>query len=91
MLNELLAEARASRQAPVLVCASFHQRWIGLAEELVKVFPTTVFIFWTGDEIPQLPQGSGNFAALEPTWKAGEDRRWALRYRIKLGQFGATP
>lgn len=88
-LNMLLAEARQDRQAPVLVCAAFRPRWIALAEELVQRFPTTVFIFWTGDEIPALPQGSGNFAALDPAWKAGEDRRWQRRYQLKLGQFGA--
>jgi hypothetical protein len=89
-LNALLAEARRDRQAPVLVCAAFRPRWIALAEALVKVFPTTVFVFWTGNEIPQLPQGSGNFAALDPTWKAGADRLWRTRYQLKLGQFGAS-
>lgn len=90
-LNALLAEARQDRQAPVLVCAAFRPRWIALAEALVKVFPSTVFIFWTGDTIPALPQGSGNFAALEPTWDAGEDRRWRNKYQLKLGRFGANP
>jgi hypothetical protein len=87
-LRQSLAEAQRDRSAPVVVCAAFRDRWLELAAQLVKTFPTVVFVFWTGPALPLVPPGAGDCAALEPAWPAGKDRSWQLNYRLKLTQFG---
>ena len=86
-LTVQLAEARRETGAPVLVCAAYRPRWIELAAALVDRFPTTVFLFWTGNELPDMLP-AGDCAPLTPSWPAGQDREWHLAYRRKLRQFG---
>ena len=86
-LSVQLAEARRETGAPILVCAAYRPRWVELATALVARFPSAVFLFWTGDELPPvLPPG--DCAALTPSWPVGRDREWQLTYRRKLKQFG---
>lgn len=89
-LREALASAQQDRGAPVLVCAAFRPRWVELADQLVRIFPSTVFVLWTGQALPPLLPAGGDCAPLEPAWPAGRDRSWQLSYRMKLTQFGGT-
>jgi len=82
-----LAEARRETGAPILVCAAYRPRWVELATALVGRFPTTVFLFWTGSELPSLAPAA-DCTPLAPSWPAGRDREWQLTYRRKLKQFG---
>jgi hypothetical protein len=82
-----LAEERRETGVPILVCAAYRPRWVELAATLVDRFPTTVFLFWTGNDLPgALP--SGDYTPLTPSWPGGRDREWQLTYRRKLRQFG---
>ena len=86
-LSVQLGEARRETGTPIVVSAAYKPRWVELAASLVERFPTTVFLFWTGDELPAaLP--SGDCIPLAPSWPAGRDREWQLTYRRKLKQFG---
>lgn len=82
-----LAEARRETGRPILVCAAYRPRWVELAALLVDRFPTTVFLFWTGNELPD-PVPPGECTPLTPSWPAGRDREWQLTYRRKLKQLG---
>ena len=51
-LGRQLAAARKETGAPIVICAAYTPRWLTLASALVQRFPSTVFVFWTGDELP---------------------------------------
>ena len=51
-LGRQLAAARKETGAPILICAAYTARWLTLASALVQRFPSTVFVFWTGDDLP---------------------------------------
>ena len=87
-LTEQLQEARRETRAPIVVCARYTRRWVELAVMLVTRFPTTVFLFWTGDAPPAADMAGADCAVLEPSWPDGADRRWQLNYRRKLTQLG---
>ncbi len=52
-LARQLVKAREDSGAPILVCAAYTPRWLTLASALVQCFPSTVFVFWTGDDLPE--------------------------------------
>ena len=87
-LADYLAEARRVSGAPVIVCAAYTPRWVEIAAALAQRFPTTVFMFWTGDALP--PEDGPDSAALRPSWPGGEDRRWRRAYRVKLKHLGGA-
>ena len=89
-LADQLVEARRETRAPIVVCARFTRRWVELAAGLAARFPTTVFLFWTGDTAPAEEVGSADCAVLNPSWPGGADRRWQLNYRRKLKQLGGN-
>lgn len=53
-LGRQLVAARKESGAPILICAAYTPRWLTLASALVQRFPGIVFVFWTGDELPQV-------------------------------------
>jgi TIR domain len=91
-LNKRLAAARKLRQAPIIVCAAFTPRWLDLAAALVRQLPTTVFVFWTGDALPEpSTPDRDDCVALRPPWPARDDWVWLDQYRMTLQHFGGDP
>ncbi|MBL8343083.1 MAG: toll/interleukin-1 receptor domain-containing protein [Rubrivivax sp.] len=91
VLNRQLAEAREDTQAPVIVCVAYRPRWLELASELARRFPTTVFVLRTSEALQAALPDAADCVALSPTWPPGRDRDWRLSYRGKLVRFGGTP
>ena len=93
-LGRQLAVARQETGAPIVVCAAYTPRWLTLASALVQTFPSTVFVLWTGDDLPLPtdadPTTAAPAAPLQPSWPAGTDLDWWLTYNRKLQQFGGT-
>ncbi len=85
-----LAEARQDTGAPMVVCAAYTPRWAERAAALAAKFPTVVFLFWTGDDLPQATPSGTDCAALEPSLPKAHYRGWELGYRRKLKQFGGV-
>lgn len=83
-----LLVARGETGAPIVVCARYTRRWVELASLLAARFPTTVFLFWTGDSAGIEAMAGADCVVLDPSWPAGADRRWRLDYRRKMTQLG---
>ena len=91
-LNRQLEKARKERGAPVVICVAYRPRWLELAAELVKRFPTTVFVLRTADALPLIAANTGNCELLEsPLWPPGCTREMRTTYRRKIKRFGGNP
>jgi hypothetical protein len=85
-LDQQLQRARRLYRAPFIVCARYNPRWGELAAPLAARFPTVVFLFWTGNQLPEVPVGS-KCEPLHPTWPAGEDLQLRSDYKTILQYF----
>lgn len=87
-LAGLLADARGFRGAPILVCTAHTARWAALVAPLAQRFPSTVFVFWTGDELPPAAALHADCVALAPSWPAGADDDWRRSHGMKRKVLG---
>lgn len=88
-LAAYLTEFSRASGVPILVCTRFSPRWVELAPLLAARFPTTVFLLWSGETMPSLPDADGRDAVLlDPALPNGSDRRWNLGYRMKMQLLG---
>jgi hypothetical protein len=87
-LAGLLGDARGFRGAPILLCTAHTDRWASLAAPLAQRFPSTVFVFWTGDELPPAAALPADCVALLPSWPAGADDDWRHSHDMKRRVLG---